>query len=156
MNTLAEIMQTEKHVEDGFVAVLKGACPSVYRPRDRRDDSNPKIVLRVIQGKVGLHQHLLASSAIVWDTWEGMLETSVTSNRTTEDGMPTHDQILGELRARLQLHALALTWKNPYVRLTDIREDGTDVDVEIDSNLDITKINWQLLYNINPAVWPQS
>ena len=157
MNTLAEILQTEKHAENGFVSALNSSLPDgVFRSRDRRDDKTPRITLKVVQGKVGTHQHLLTSGAIVWDTWDGMLTTELVTNRTTEEGLPTHDQLLGELRARLQLHAISLTWRNPFVRLTDIREEGTDDSVEADSNLDITKINWFILYNINPQVWHQS
>lgn len=153
--TLDELFQLEKHLEDNFETILsKCGCP-VYRTRDTDINVSPRIEMHVTIGEVLEHQHVFPSD-LTWirNGWAAKLETQVVTNRTeTENRTQAHQRLIGLHRKVLQHYAAIGVWNaNSPVLLGMIREQGTDDTFSDEKDLDYTKINWALLFSLNPSI----
>jgi hypothetical protein len=95
----------------------------------------------------------------IYSAYEGRIELDVVTNRSLEADTGAHYTLLGEVRARMQQHAL-IAWQDDQENSTfpilifDIREDGTSDDVEDLENLDTSKLIYNVLFSINPTSLP--
>lgn len=161
--TLEDILQIEGHAEDGFLGVLDGALPmnrdgtkNIYRSRTSRLSNTPSIEVKFVSGEISKdHEHVFANPTnVAYDTYSGELTVKVTTNRETEKGLPTHAQILGRVRARLQRCKIMADWSNPVLLVVDIRELGTLDTEEGEDSIDISTLSFFCLVQIKPSVWP--
>lgn len=155
---LAELLQLELHVENGFAGALKGAVPQVNPSQSSETAKTPRIDLKAVIGAVHGQRKLLTSGREMFNVWNGQLQTTAVTNRTSERRSEAHNRMLGEIRARCQRFAILPEW-NKYseaILLMDIREDGTEDSVEDSNDLDKTQINWQILFSLDPAAIPNN
>lgn len=153
---LSELLQLERHVEDGFAGALKGAVPQVNPSQSSETARTPRIDFTAIIGAVHGQRKLLPSGREMFNAWFAQLQTTAVTNRTSEKKSEAHNRMLGEIRARCQRFAILPEWRkySDAILLMDIREDGTEDSIEDSNDLDKTQINWAILFSLNPEAIP--
>lgn len=162
MADIENIMQLERHLEDAFEKVLKAAGATVFRSRGVSLTASPRVEIVAEVGNVLNHTYNFRDG-IRWayDAWKGSLTAMIVTNRTqTESRTSAHQRLLGLVRAALQQFRLAgsdnkvgAAWPGVIVFLTDIREAGTLQRFEDEDDLDYSEVRWDLIFNVNPAMW---
>lgn len=158
---LPELLQLERHVESTFAGLLADACENVYRSRQTDSNKTPRISIKAINGGIFQNQKLPIFTAPRWiySAYQGRVELTIATNRTTEEDTDAHYILIGDVRARCHQHNIE-TWQNdrayyaPPVFVFDIREGETSDDVQDTENLDMTKISFNILFSINPTQLP--
>ena len=155
------IMQLERHVEATFFGVLTGVCENVYQSRQTNINASPRVTIKAITGEVFQRQKLPISIPPGWiySAYEGQVQITVVTNRTTEAKSDAHYTLIGEVRERCQQYNMN-AWQNATpegtlpVLVFDIREGGTSDEIQDTEDLDLTQISFNILFSINPAVLP--
>ena len=159
---LRELLKLERHIEGVIVGAMEGACEFIYYSRMAEISNSPRIVVKSIVGSVFQNQKLPITTAPGWiySAYEGQIVLDVVTNRTLEEDTGAHYTLLGEVRARMQQHAL-LAWQDEQensvfpVLIFDIREDSTSDDADDTENLDTTTLTYNVLFSINPTSIPE-
>ena len=159
--TIAEILQVEKHAEDGFLQWLKEVLPpaferNIFVSRTTRIAETPSVEIKVINGQVlPNHEHVFQNPVnTMYDTFQAEMRTTVITNRQTDSEAPSHVELLGRLRAKMQRITLVNNYVNPVVLIIDSREQGTVDSEDSENTLDISTVSWFIVLQINPSVWP--
>lgn len=164
--TVAQILEIEGHAEDAFVNLLRPCLPppvngsqvNIFPSRTSLTSETPSLEIKVVSGEPNKdHEYIFPGNPNiqVYDTYEGELLVTVTTNRTTDETAPSHRRLLGLLRSKLNYKLFARTnFESPVLFLIDCRENGTVDSVEGVDNTDVSVLSWFLMVQIQPDVWP--
>lgn len=155
--TTEELYQFEHWLELGFAGILAGTCPKIYKSREPLDLESPRIEIKAIVGNAMDHSKTFGDGSDAYDAFDGSLEITVVTNRSTTEGTMTHDQLLGAVRSRLTMRYLkhnATNWQSPAVAPADLRAQGT-VDSFFDGDcIDTTVLSYYLVFSVKQTAWP--
>jgi hypothetical protein len=159
--THEELYQFEHWLELGFASILAGTCPKIYKSREPLDLESPRVEIKAIIGNaMSDHAKGFADGSEAYDAFDGSLEITVVTNRSTTEGTLTHDQLLGAVRSRLTMRYLKAcnplsNWQSPALAPTDLRATGT-ADTFFDGNdTDTTVLSYFLVFSVKQAAWNQ-
>jgi len=170
--TLAEVMQFEKWLDEGFRdAMLRQGVLTADR-YFLQFESNTGITERIeiesIPGGVdsGRQCYILPDNTrTVFNTFNGALKITVVTNRQEKQN---HTLLLGMVRAALTPISLGLgwqgaptnpaqviNWRSEALTLTDIYLSGESLHiVDNENNLDKSELQFALLFNVLDTAWP--
>jgi len=160
---IQDIFCFERHLEQGFIALLQGLAPNIYGSRDTRTAASPRMTVKAVVGGIAdRHVHPFPSGKFAYDCYLGNLSVEIVTNRTTANIPPTqqpgeHQALTGRARAALEFYRIVDTWAavQQTVIITDIYADGTEDSFQ-DNDLDYTTLSFNLVFNVNPAAWPEN
>lgn len=161
---LSEILQLEKNVENTMMGVLSAACENVYHSRQVDINATPRISFKAVIGPEFQNQKLIISQDPGWiySSYAGVIKSTVSTNRTTEQKSDAHNETLGV--ARLRHHQFYVNqWQEAQsavdpatlpLLIFDIRPAENEDDEEDTDDIDNTTLTHTILFSINPAALP--
>lgn len=162
---IEEILRIEEHAENGLVQVMEAIGATVYKTRDAKIIDTPSVGVKCILGEAQKNREKIFLNPVfqMYDTWLSEIQTTVRTNRTSDQSSPSHVALLGKVRTRMQRTLLVQPrdvwpygWIEPHILVVDSREQGTieSVEDETDSNVDVTTISWFFMIQVRPTAWP--
>ncbi len=153
---LSELMQFERWLEDGFKDILIAVAPNTFTSRDNGTSATPRLTITATIGELAsAHVHPTTNGNSVYDAFEGEVEVEVETNRVTEAKSNAHYEAIGCTRAAMIDYLARSKWSttNP-LRIDDIRPVSAEHTVDLEDNLDSTKLKFYICFNVNPSQWP--
>lgn len=159
-SSFEELFAFEENLETGFVyALTQAGLPRVGRSRSSQIFETPYHSLWVTNGNALDSQHAitgLVGALLPYRAFSATLFTETVTDRNVDRREREHSINVAKLRKNLQLFRLQNYWliaqqiQIPF----DIREAGSENEIDDEHGLDITRITWNVRHAINEAAWP--
>lgn len=166
---LDDLMRFEYYLEEGFSGILK-AIPAitVYDSQTRSETAvTPRVEVKVVVGSYLEHRHTFKNGAIVngapinadiFDSYEGVIEVTIVTNRKVDKTSDGHRRLLGAVRTAMLKWHVIFNWPGDKILPVDIRPTGTADTFQDENDLDYSVLSHLLVFEISnlPGIWPET
>lgn len=159
--TLQEIHNFEYILESGFRNALANTGAQIFDTASRDETAvSPRIEIKAVIGSYLEHRHQFRDvvngnvTADAWDAYSASMEVTVITNRQDATETGDHRRLISLVRSKLLKWIVINGWNQEILVINDARPIGTSDTFVDDQDLDYTTMIYELVFNINPAVWP--
>lgn len=151
-SSLEQLFDFETAIEAAVAGVLASMGISVHSQRDSADLKTPRIEVQFSSGSVTGHMAIVGCAQI-YDQFAGTLRLTVVTDRAKNES--SHSVFISKIRSKLYQPAKVFTESNlPFYDVFDVQDQGLQIGLDPERNLDVTVNAYSIRFGINPEAWP--
>ena len=151
-SSLEQLFDFETAMEAAVVAALTAAGITAHSQRDSADRKTPRVEVQFSSGAVTGHMAMPGRTQI-YDQFSGTLRLTVVTDRAKNEA--SHSVFISKIRSKLYQPAKVFTEANlPFYDILDVQDQGLQIGVDPERNLDVTVNIYSIRFGINSEAWP--